>query len=126
MPVPNADRLLVVEDDADARQVLFEVLTRAGYSVITVDDGQQACDLLEKGLRPRLIIVDWILPKVPGEDVVRYAHEDQNLRHVPIIVITGFEVDLRQMKVDATFKKPVDPPALVECVRRLIDRPTRE
>jgi len=118
-------RLLVVEDDPLTRVLLSEALTRAGCSVITADDGQQACDLLERGERPRLIIVDWVLPKVGGEDVVRYAHEDPNLRHVPIIVVTGADVDVRRMKVDATFKKPLDLQALLETVRHVLSRPGR-
>jgi CheY-like chemotaxis protein len=80
--------ILVVEDDASMRGFLSTLLTDAGFSVLVAETGQRAIDLLEHGSRPWLMIVDLMLPRVSGADVLRYAHEDSDLRHVPKVVIT--------------------------------------
>ena len=120
VPMPNTDRILVVEDDRDARETLYILLSREGYSVLTADNGQQGLDLLVHGIQPRLLIVDLLLPKVPGWDILKHAASDPSLRHMPVIVVTALSPDEVSVSADAVFHKPVDYPTLLTTVRRLM------
>ena len=53
-----------------ARASLYHLLTQEGFSVLTADNGQQALDLLDRGIRPSLIMVDLMLPRVSGFDLI--------------------------------------------------------
>ena len=113
--------ILVVEDDAGTRGFLSTLLADAGFNVLVAETGQRAIDLLERGTRPRLMIVDLMLPRVSGSDVLRYAHEDSELRHVPKVVITGVGREkLPNMVADAFLTKPIDPETILDTVKRLI------
>ena len=116
--------ILVVEDDGDTRRLLASVLGKAGYAIVTAEDGQQAIDLLASGIRPRLLIVDLILPKVTGEDVVRFAHEDPTLRHAPVMVISGVPRAQIQVIADAIISKPFQLAEIIATVNRLLAKST--
>lgn len=116
--MPNRRRILVVEDEADARASLFQLLTEAGYSVLTADDGQQALDLVMRGVRPRLMIVDLRLPNVSGNEFLHYIQTDSDLRIIPRIVVTAVQ-GKPNVVADAVFHKPYEPFELLEAVKRL-------
>jgi two-component system, cell cycle response regulator DivK len=117
--VPSPRRILLVEDDRDTRAALFELFTRAGYSVLTADDGQQALDLLMRGVRPRIIIVDLLLPNVSGTELMKYIETDPELRMVPRVVVTAVAKGNVHVVADAVFHKPYEPNELLEAVRRI-------
>ena len=100
--------ILLVEDHPDTSAALLHLLTERGYSVTTAQDGQQALDLLESGLRPRLILIDLMLPHVSGMELLNYLHTDGELRHTPTIVITGVPKQQIRVVADAVFSKPLD------------------
>lgn len=117
--MPNRRRILLVEDDRDTRAALFELFTRGGYSVLTADDGQQALDLLMRGVVPRLIVVDLMLPNVSGTEFLKYIETDPELRMVPRVVVTAVAKGNVHVVADAVFHKPYEPNELLEAVRRL-------
>jgi len=110
-----------VEDEPDARALLFHLFTHAGYSVLTADDGQQALDLLMRGIRPRLMVVDLILPNVSGVEFLHYIQTDSDLRHIPRIVVTAKTKQEVHVVADAIFHKPANPEQILETVKRLAD-----
>jgi CheY-like chemotaxis protein len=120
--MPNSARILLVEDHADTAAALFEILTARGHSVLTADNGQQALDLLERGIRPRLILVDLMLPQVSGWDLLTYLQTDPELRDTPTIVITGVPKAQVRVIADAVFSKPLDYQQLAAMVDSLIAR----
>jgi len=117
--MPNRRRILLVEDDRDTRAALFELFTRGGYSVLTADDGQQALDLLMRGVLPRLIVVDLLLPNVSGTEFLKYIETDPELRKVPRVVVTAVARGDVHVVADAVFHKPYEPNELLEAVRRI-------
>ena len=106
--MPNSQRILLVEDHTDTCAALFQILTEKGYSVLTADNGQQALDLLDRGLRPRLILIDLMLPQVSGWELLTYLQTDPDLRFTPTVVITGVPKDQVRVVADAIFSKPLD------------------
>ena len=117
--MPNRDRILVVEDDRDTLGLLFNVLNHQGFSVLTADDGQQAMDLLLRGIRPRLLILDLMMPRVSGVDVLSHMRSDPDLRTVPTIVVTGMRREQVRVVADRILYKPIDVPELVRAVHAL-------
>jgi DNA-binding response OmpR family regulator len=120
--MPNRNRILIVEDDPDTRASLYQALTHEGYSVITADNGQQALDLLERGIRPRVILVDLMLPRVDGTDLLSVLRDDPELRFTPTIVITAMSKEQVKVIADAVFHKPLDFKPLLAAVHNLAQR----
>ena len=118
--MPNTERILVVEDNRDAQEALYSLLFREGYSVLTADNGQQALDLLERGIRPRLVILDLVLPKVTGSDLLRHMQSDPDLRTMRIIVITAMRPEDVHAVADVILYKPIDAAALLAVVADLM------
>ena len=63
------DKILVVEDEKDIRNLIIYALKAKSYETISADDGEQAIKLLRKS-KPDLVILDWMLPSVSG---LKYA-----------------------------------------------------
>lgn len=123
----TGDTILIVEDDPASRSGLSLVLTQAGYSVLTAPDGQHALNLLERGIRPALIVTDLTLPRVAGLDLLKDLRSDLTLRRIPIVVTTGWSpTHVRGVIADAILYKPLNVKELVRVVGRLLDAATTD
>lgn len=102
--------VLTVDDHPAVRAVLRAQLSAAGYEVIEAPTGEGALDLLLGSLRPDLLIVDLYLPGIQGLDLIARIKSIADLRYLPIVVITGRELDsdsgsrLREFGVPALAK----------------------
>jgi CheY-like chemotaxis protein len=96
------------------------VLIDEGFSITAASHGQQALDLLERGLRPHVILIDLLLPRVSGVDVLTHIRADRELRTIPRIVMTGSS-QRAGLVADAVFAKPFDHDELVRAIRRLME-----
>ena len=125
--MPNTLRILLVEDDPDTLSGLFMLLTRAGYSVLTAENGAQAVDLLTRGIQPALLLLDLMLPKATGWDVLKFLHDDPVLREVPVIVMTGLgEREAHVVGADRVLQKPLQIEKLLAEVDALMERRRRK
>lgn len=119
--MPNRDRILVVEDDRDTLAGLFMLLTHAGFSVLTAEHGAQAVDLLAHGIRPRVILLDLMMPKVTGWDVLKHLQSDPELREIPVLVMTAAGPTAKPVVgADVVLRKPIEPERLIAEVARLV------
>lgn len=80
--------ILVVEDEAEFRQMLRIRLEANGYSVLEASDGMEGLNMARK-YKPNLIILDIMLPKMDGYKVTRLLKFDTHYRHIPIIMLTA-------------------------------------
>jgi len=85
----TSQTILIVDDEANLRKTLAEILGGKGYEVLEAGDGSEAIDLLGRGT-PDLVFTDWRMPKVGGEDLLRHIRKEQRLSAIPVIVITAF------------------------------------
>ena len=85
MPQP---KVMIVDDDANSRAVLCDVLGGEPYTLLEAANGQQALELANKEL-PDLILLDIMMPNMDGFEVIRRMKKSENLRLIPIIVITA-------------------------------------
>ena len=81
--------ILVVDDEANLRRTLAEILSARGYSVLEADDGSSAVQLL-RDTTPDLIFSDWKMSHMGGEQFLKYLHGEPRLSGIPVIVITAF------------------------------------
>lgn len=94
-PTPQTAKakVLVVEDDAFLREIYIDTLTRGGYDVDTAVDGDEGFEKIKKG-GYELILLDIILPKQDGLQIVRTLKEDANWKaDSPIVFLTNLDND---------------------------------
>ena len=81
-------KILVADDDADLLDVTTYALRREGYNIVTATDGQQAVDRhLDE--RPDLVLLDWVLPGIPGLSFARRLRANARTRDVPIVLLSA-------------------------------------
>jgi two-component system, cell cycle response regulator DivK len=93
-------RILVVEDQADNRQILRDLLTSEGYRVIEAQDGEEGVRAA-RDERPDLILMDIQLPLLDGYEATRRIKADPALRAIPIIVVTSYSLSGDEAKARA-------------------------
>jgi DNA-binding response OmpR family regulator len=81
--------VLLVEDDDDLRETLVAPLLRAGLQVVGAVDGEDAGRLLLNGLVPDLVLLDMMLPRRHGAQVLELIESSETLAGVPVIVISA-------------------------------------
>ncbi len=120
-PPPATERgpslhIVAVEDDEDAAMILGEVLGFVGHRAEVARNGPDALELVRR-LRPDLVLCDIGLPGMSGYDVARAIRADPDVRHIPLVALTGYASppDV-QRAVEAGFDchlaKPIQPEEL--------------
>src|SRR3974377_2169198 len=82
-------RILVVEDQADTRQIIRDMLAPTDYEIIEAENGEQALAAIAKQ-RPNLTLMDIQLPIMDGYTATRQIKSDPALRSIPIIAVTSY------------------------------------
>src|SRR5258708_7504780 len=120
----STPRVLVVDADADNRELYRESLTLAGWSVAEASDGREAL-VQALASKPSLIITEIRLPFIDGVALCEILRRDRLTATVPILVVTGETraVELAratQAGADAVLLKPSDPDVIVAEMNRLL------
>jgi len=115
------EKILVVEDDSDIRELIHFNLFKAGYNVILAHDGAQALQLYSKE-SPDLILLDLMVPEIAGLEVCEIIREKSNLVKIPIIIVTakGDENDIvkgLEAGADDYITKPFSPKILLARIK---------
>jgi len=82
--------ILFIEDESALQKILGEALSKEGYKIIPALDGEIGLRLV-KIKKPDLVLLDLILPKIDGFEVLKRIKEDPEIRKIPIIVLTNLE-----------------------------------
>lgn len=82
------DTILIIDDDIHTLRMLHRAVSQIGYEVITAAEGQEAMEKLVR-FRPRLIVVDILMPVMSGDELIRRLRETSTMNDIPIIVFTG-------------------------------------
>ncbi len=119
----NVMRAFVVEDDPDFRELLRDVLQRAGWTVDLADDGIAALSRIRRVI-PDLIILDLMMPNLDGVEVLKLLRSTEVGRQIPVVVATGTRVDdaVRDL-ASAVLVKPFDIQELLRVVQQLVPTP---
>jgi phosphoserine phosphatase RsbU/P len=81
-------RILIAEDDITSRRILEDVLTKWGYDVVSVADGNEALEKLRDTDAPKLAILDWMMPKMDGVEVCRKLRQMEIITQTYTILLT--------------------------------------
>jgi pilus assembly protein CpaE len=119
-------KILIVEDTADTRNLIRVKLTKAGHEVVTAEDGEAALSLAFT-LRPQVIVLDVMLPKLDGFTVARRLRQNALTRNVGILMLTAKgeiadKVSGYEAGTDDYLTKPFDPSELELRIRTLLSR----
>jgi CheY-like chemotaxis protein/phosphoribosyl 1,2-cyclic phosphodiesterase len=118
-------KVLIIDDDAEYRQLMGEVLQMEGWRVLEAGDGEEGLDLVGKE-RPDVILCDLLMPRSNGFLVCRRIRGDFTLRNTKIIVTSGRDYDsdrlaAREAGADEYLTKPIKPYDLLALIARLTD-----
>jgi DNA-binding response OmpR family regulator len=121
--IVNRYRILIVDDDAMAREILKRILEHAGYEVMSAGSGPEALRKLHEGI-PHLVVVDLMMPEMDGFELCRRikSHLD-----VPIVILSAVaavesKVEGLQMYAEDYIVKPFEKEELVARVQRVLRR----
>lgn len=122
----QAARILVVDDNATNREVMFEILKSANYEVILAAGGQEALEKMRQE-EFQLVLLDLMMPEVSGEDVMNTMKKEGLLVSVPVILITARASDEDRilgltLGADDYLAKPILSQELLLRVRNLLER----
>jgi CheY-like chemotaxis protein len=116
-------RVLVVDDDANIRRMIIAALRRDGYTFLEAPNGRDALDLM-RSEHPDVVVLDLMMPILSGWDVLRERMEDEQLRSIPVIIVSANKDPEVATVVDqgicAFLPKPFDIGALSALVRSCI------
>lgn len=109
------ERILIVEDDTDVREVLQMVLTSYEFSVLTASNGKEALDLLKQGEIPSLVLLDIMMPVMTGWEFLEAKAADPKLAPIPVVVLSAADTSNPSARFAAAFvPKPINMDALIQ------------
>jgi two-component system cell cycle response regulator DivK len=116
--------ILVVEDQADSRQIIRDMLAPTDYEIIEAENGEQALAAIAKQ-RPDLILMDIHLPIMDGYTATRRIKADPALQSIPIIAVTSYALDgeakiAKAAGCDDYVPKPYSPRELLAKIRQYL------
>ena len=95
----NPKRVLLVEDDRFLRRACEKSLQQQGFTISTAPDGEEALRAIHAD-PPDLILLDLLMPKVSGFEVLKDIRSDEKTRSIPVIILTNSskETDIREIQ----------------------------
>ncbi len=119
-------KILVVDDEPEAVELLEFNLKQAGYAVITAADGDEAFKKA-KVAQPALVVLDLMLPEIDGLEVCRLLRRDPLTARIPILMLTAKAAEIDrvlglELGADDYVTKPFSPRELVLRVKKILER----
>lgn len=122
-----AKKILIIEDEEILTNLLQKKLTREGYEISTAEDGEEGLKEMRE-TKPDLILLDIIMPKKDGFEVMEEMAKDKELKDIPVIIVSnsGQPVEIeRAQKLGAKdwlIKTQFDPKEVIDKVVKVIGR----
>lgn len=116
--------VMIVEDDADTREMLERFLELEGFAVRTAANGQLALEALQADAAACVILLDLMMPVMNGWQFREAQANDPRFSNIPVVVVTaaGPRDEIRPIAVDGWLVKPVDFDRLLATIGPLCDR----
>ncbi|MCC3512745.1 MAG: response regulator [Microcoleus sp. PH2017_17_BER_D_A] len=117
-------KILVVDDVPSELEIICRILQDAGMQVIRAGDGEEAIALIRE-VPPDLVVLDVVMPRMNGFEVIRELRGDRATAHLPVVFCTHKNTDIDKawgtdLGADAYVSKPFEPQQLVNIVQRLL------
>jgi CheY-like chemotaxis protein len=124
-------KILIVDDDPDVQEALKLILETQPYQLMIASNGEECLEKIKKSL-PDLIILDLLMPKKDGFEVIKELREDPVYPRIPIIILTAVKKEASDrryeletglaMDVDDYVEKPIQPNDLLHRVEKILKR----
>ena len=121
----NTAKIMIIDDESVLIKVLRKYLNDAGYgNCLGTTESSDAMAIIRRE-RPDVILLDFIMPKVDGLEILEMVRGDPRLRHIPVLMLTACtdaEIKVRALELGATdfLSKPLDPNDLIPRVRNTL------
>ncbi len=122
--IARQKKIILIEDNSSIVEILELLLKESGFDIIIATSGEEGLKKVKQE-SPDLIILDLMLPGLPGEEVCRQIRKDEKLGSIPIIMLTAKSLDVDEvvgMVIGANYymTKPFDVDELLEKIGKLI------
>jgi CheY-like chemotaxis protein len=115
---------MVVDDDADIRSALGICLKCEGFDVELYADGREAMDRIQAGEAPHAIVLDLMMPRMNGFEVIEALKAEQRWARIPVVVISANRGYSREdMGVRAVLRKPFELDSLISTLDQIAHEP---
>jgi two-component system, chemotaxis family, chemotaxis protein CheY len=119
-----AKKILVVDDEHYMRRLMQHHLLRAGYEMVTANNGREAVETATRE-KPDLVIMDVMMAEMDGLSALKEMKQAEATRHIPVIMLTASANAVTREQSEASgaaafFTKPFSPTQLLVEIRRLI------
>ena len=119
-------KIVLAEDDAHIARLIIFKLEREGYELLWAQDGEEALETIKKN-KPDLILLDIMMPVMDGYEVLKKLKEDENLKSIPVIMLTakGQEQDVIkgfEYGVEDYIIKPFRPAELAARIKKALGK----
>jgi CheY-like chemotaxis protein len=121
--MPMSESILIVEDDPTIAAALGRFLDSAGYETTAATNGRQALDVLQRGVRPSVLLIDLMMPLMSGWELVECVNRDDTLSQIPIVIMSAYPKLVGQAKLKSLnlpfLEKPIRFEQLLGTIRRV-------
>lgn len=103
--------ILLVEDEAELREVLVELLQEEGHRVVQAENGKVALEYLRSHPAPDLVLLDFMMPIMDGKKFCEERLKDAELKKIPVALLTAATISaetIDEMQVLTVLAKPID------------------
>jgi CheY-like chemotaxis protein len=119
--------ILLVDDEAEVATGLAALLRARGYDVEVARDGLEALERLALDPIPDLVLLDYEMPQLDGEEVLRRLRRDERTAHLPVLLATASTIDLSRLRrVSGLLRKPYPRHILFAMIARLLETAGKE
>jgi len=120
-------RILIIDDEADVRELLTLRLSAEGFKVLTAKDSFEGIEV-SHAEKPDLIILDLMLPAGGGLSILNNLRSRPDTSSIPVVVLTasqspGYEKEVMKHGVSAYIRKPYEAKALMDAIRKVLGKP---
>jgi CheY-like chemotaxis protein len=118
-------KILVVDDEKDLLILLREILENEGFEVVTAESGKECLEKL-KALKPDLIILDMMMPKMSGDETLKKIREDPKNKDLKAVFLTVARIseetmfNLGKLNILDYINKPFDNEELVKRIKKVV------
>lgn len=121
---PKNKRILIVDDSATVRKLIFDKLENSGHEILCAADGVEALEMINRTI-PDLVLLDVVMPQMDGYQVCKLIRADEKTKDVPVVMISGNDgffdkVRGRLAGASGYITKPFGPDALMKTIESYI------
>lgn len=128
MPMAGKQRILIIEDDLFLRTLIGKKLETDGFAIDMAVDGEEGLEKVDGQKKPDLVLLDIVLPKMRGFEVLERMKKDPKTKTIPVILLTNLgdkedaEKGVKLGAADYLVKAHYTPDEIIERIKSILDK----